>query len=539
MSSNKETYMKTKYIFAGLAAVMMVGVTSCDSLNTEPQGSTLTSEQKSEIVSALPERGAAGVRAIFSGMNVYEPNYDVLGGRHNDFGFSSVLYFTDANTEDQSGANTGYNWSGNSADFYDRTYTSNECQIVWNDHYQIIYTANNVCAAYAEAMPEDEEGKFFYAQGLGARAYMYLSLAQLYQFTYKGNETKPCVPLITDVTSADAALNGAPRASVADIYAQIKSDIDLSIDLLKDNAYKRADKRYISLAVAYGIRARMNLVMQNWAEAAADAQAAIDAADIEGIAPASRETVSTPYFANSTEGDWMWGILVAETDDVVSSGIVNWISHNGTFNYGYGQYSKGHQINIKLYDAIPSTDVRKGWWSGADGTNPALSQEYNDYLAANGFPPYTNCKFNTYNGKLDCDVNANDIPLMRIEEMYLIKAEAMAKAGQDGKAFLESFVKTYRDPAYTCKGDVQEAVYFQKRIEFWGEGLIWYDFMRLGKDLDRRGGGFDPTYVFTIKAGDPILLWRLPQTEIEANPALTDDDNNETVPLPKPVPDEE
>ena len=128
---------------------------------------------------------------------------------------------------------------------------------------------------------------------------------------------------------------------------------------------------------------------------------------------------------------------------------------------------------------------------------------------------------------------------MRVEEMYLIKAEAMAKAGQDGKSFLESFVKTYRDPSYTCNGDVLEAVYFQKRIELWGEGLIWYDVMRLNKGIDRRGGGFAATVVFDIKPGDPILLWRLPQTEINANVAISDADNNETTPAPKPVKDEE
>ena len=183
--------------------------------------------------------------------------------------------------------------------------------------------------------------------------------------------------------------------------------------------------------------------------------------------------------------------------------------------------------------------MRKGWWSGADGQNSYLPEKYNTYLANYGFAPYTNCKFNTYNGELECDVNANDIPLMRVEEMYLIKAEAMAKAGQDGKAFLENFVKTYRNPEYTCTGDVQEEVYFQKRIELWGEGLIWFDFMRLNKNLDRRGGGFDATAVFVINAGDPILLWRIPQTEIEANPALTDADNNETTPVPQPVADVE
>lgn len=528
--------MNVKYILSSLV-VASVAVTSCTDLDTAPEGATITSEQKSEILASLPERGEAGVRGIFSGMTEYLPNYTAFGGsRHNDFGFTSVLYLTDANSEDVSSSTSGYNWAGSTLNFSSRIYTSYDCQIVWNDHYMIIYAANNVVAGYPED-PTDDEGMFFLAQGLGARAYMYFSLAQLYQFTYKGNESKPCVPIITNENSNEAAQNGAARNTVEEVYAQVKADIDKAITLLEGSSYSRKDKRYISLAVAYGIRARVNLVMQNWSAAASDAQAAITAAAAEKISPATIAEVSSPYFANSTEVDWMWGALVAETDDVVSSGIVNWISHCGTFNYGYCQYSGGRQINKKLYEQIPATDVRKGWWSGADGTNAYLSKEYNDYLDTYGFPAYTSCKFNTYNGQLECDVNANDIPLMRVEEMYLIQAEALAMAGQDGRSVLENFVRTYRDPSYSCTGNVQDEVFLQKRVELWGEGLIWYDYMRLNKGLDRRGGGFDPTAVFYIQPNDPILLWRLPQSEIQANPALTDADNNETTPAPTPVAD--
>lgn len=535
--------MNVKYLLSSFVAASLA-LTSCTDLDTAPQGSTLTSDQKSDVINAQPSRGEAGVRAVFSGMNVYLPNYTALGNvtRHNDFGYSSVMMFTDANTEDQSSANNGYNWAGNDLDYSDRIYTSRESQIVWNDHYQIIYAANNVCASYASGDPTDDQGKFFYAQGLAARAYMYLNLAQLYQFTYKGNETKPCVPIITDENSNEAAANGAPRATVQEVYAQIKKDIDHAIELLTSTSYKAtgADEvRFISKATAYGIRARMNLVMQNWAEAASDAQSAIDAAKEMDIVPADRSLVSEPYFNSRYCAGIMWCICIEETDDVVTSGIVNWISHCGTFNYGYCQYSGGHQINKKLYNQIPDTDVRKGWWSGDDGTNKYLSSEYNAYLSSYGFAPYTSCKFASYDGTLDCSTNANDIPLMRVEEMYLIKAEAMAKAGEDGKTFLENFVRTYRDPSYTCTGDVQEAVYFQKRIELWGEGLIWYDVMRLNKGIDRRGGGFDATVVYNIPAGDPILLWRLPQTEINANVAISESDNNETAPAPNPVADTE
>jgi hypothetical protein len=127
---------------------------------------------------------------------------------------------------------------------------------------------------------------------------------------------------------------------------------------------------------------------------------------------------------------------------------------------------------------------------------------------------------------------------MRVEEMYLILAEAQHMAGQNGKSTLEQFIKTYRDPAYVCTAsDVQNEVYRQKRIELWGEGRIWFDVMRLNKGVDRRGAGYEPNCVLNIPANDPILLWRLPQTEINGNSALTDADNNPSTPVPSAVED--
>ena len=64
---------------------------------------------------------------------------------------------------------------------------------------------------------------------------------------------------------------------------------------------------------------------------------------------------------------------------------------------------------------------------------------------------------------------------MRVEEMYLIKAEALAMSGQPaaGAQVLTDFVKTYRDPAFTLTAGtaeaVQDAVWMQRRVELWGE----------------------------------------------------------------------
>ncbi len=536
--------MKTKYIFAsGLLTSMIFA--GCQDLDTFPEGDTVTDDQKSEVYELNPERTQAAINTIYAQFSQYEPNYSSLGAaRHNDIGYPTIMLCTDANGMDVVSEDNGYNWQGNSLDYSDRSYTSYECQMVWNDLYNIIFSANNAIISL-DPESDDAEEQHYMGQALAARAYGYFVLAQLYQFNYVGHESDPCVPLITDVNIEEVTQNGAPRATVKEVYEQIESDLESAISYLEISesaGESRDDRRYIDQAVAYGLSARVHLTKQEWEEAAEAAQKAINLTD---ATPATISEVTGPAFSDIDEPNWMWGILINETDDVVSSGIVNWISHMGSFNYGYAWYSGGKQINKALFATIPDTDVRKGWWldENLNSANLTSDQLYCvvDYA---GFGAYTQVKFAPYNGELYTSTNANDIPLMRIEEMYLILAEAQAMNGQTGtaKSTLENFITSYRDPSYTCTAssaaDIQEEVYRQRRIELWGEGLNWYDIMRLNKDVDRRGAGFpDASSVYNIAAGSDILLWRIPQNEITSNKALTEDDNNPSASAPSPVSD--
>ena len=407
---------------------------------------------------------------------------------------------------------------------------------------------NNVITTIDPATTEPASQKFL-GQALAARAFSYHVLAQLYQFNYVGHETSPCVPLITNENSEEAAQNGIGRATVQEVYDQIKKDLDQAITFLaaaEEAGETNADKRYISAAVAYGLRARMNLTMQNWNEAAADANSAIAAftGSPVSIATLSQDLCTSKVFSDLSETNWMWGINVDETDDVVSSGIVNWISHMGSMNYGYANFSMGKQINLALYNTISDTDVRKGWWLDENGESPIITTAEEKEWISYYYGPYTQVKFAPYNGVVGQSTNANDMPLMRIEEMYLIKAEAEAMSGNvgAGNSTLRDFITTYRDPEYSFNGssatDIQDEIYRQRRIELWGEGLIWFDIMRLNKPVDRRGAGFpNATSVFNIQPGDPILLWRLPENEIMSNPMLSSEDNNQAVDVPQPVAD--
>lgn len=539
--------MKKKYISILLAPVLFAFIGCEDNLDTVPEGGIVTDKTKEEVYKNDPSKAKAAVNAIFAQFSQYAPNYTALGDRtrHNDFGYGSVMMFTDANGEDMAMEVIGYNWANSSLDFSDREFDSDEAQIVWNDLYSIIFNCNNVIGAI-DAESTEATLQFNVAQGYATRAFSYWNLAQLYQFNYKGNESSPCVPLVTDLNAAEVAVNGVPRSTVQEVYNLILSDINTAVDLLKaaedaESPVVRDDKRYISLAVAYGLRARIHLTMHMYAEAAADAQAAIDASD---ATPGSMDDVGKPSFMSVTENNWMWGIIIAETDGVVTSGIINWISHLGSLNWGYCNYNGGRQINKKLFNQIPSSDVRKGWFLDADGTSPNLDAEQAAQMESVGYRPYTHVKFAPYNNENATTTNANDIPLMRIEEMYLIKAEALAMSGGDGKGVLESFVQTYRNPDYVCSAagstEIQEEVFQQRRVELWGEGLNWFDIMRLNKGVDRRGGGYtNSTMVFNIAPNSDILLWRISEAEIEANPMISHSDNNPAAPAPEPVPDED
>ena len=529
---------KYKFIASAFAALAMV---SCNDLDTAPMGSTVTTTQKSEAVEANPDRIKASIAAIPAGFY----NFGKLTGEgnHNDLYYAATMIFTDSRGMDMVSDDIGYNWFASSVDYTDISATNFTPYTIWTTAYKQIESANSVVKTIGTYEPADDDLKHYLAQALTIRAFDYYTLAQYFQHTYAGNEDKPCVLIITEENMDAVPNSGCKRSTVAEVYAQIMSDLDCAIELLSATSVTREDKRYVDLAVAYGMRARVNLVMNNWAAAAADAQAAIDNT---AATPYAVSQVDHPGFSDIDDAAWMWGILVAETDRPVTSGICNYPSHMGSLNYGYASVGAWKKINKSLYAQIPATDVRKGWWLNEECQSPNIDANQAAYVAANSIPAYTHMKFGCYQDKLGTSTNANDIPLMRVEEMYLILAEAQAMAGDPatGAATLEAFVKTYRDPAYTCAAKegqeltatmVQDKVWFQRRIELWGEGFSYGDMMRLKKDMDRRGSGFESHTTFFIPTGSDALIYPIPHDEIEANEMLTEADNNPTPASPEPV----
>lgn len=543
--------MKFNKIFLLAAASTMI--VSCADLDTEPMGGTVTETQKATTAEANPERVSAGVTGITTMFSIYNN----VSETHDDFGYPSVMLYLDSRGVDMVGCDVGYNWFSSGLDLTDRAVNSRVTRVIWSTMYNQIFAANQVTNSIP-ADTEDKTLKFYLAQALTLRAFDYFNLAQLYQFTYKGNEDAPCVPIITEKNALEVAGSGIARNTVKEVYDQIMSDLNNAVSMLESTDKKRDDKRYISLDVAYGLRARVELVLQDWAAAASDAQKAIN---VSTARPATIKEVSKPTFQSLDEPNWMWGILISETDRVVTSGIVNWISHMGSLNYGYASVGAWRRINPTLYAAINPTDARKGWFLDNSGVSANLNEDQQAYLTKTAdAPAYTQVKFAPYKDEIYAGTNANDVPLMRIEEMYLILAEAQAMAGDptSGKNTLETFVKTYRDPSYTCNAStaeaVQNAAWVQRRIELWGEGLAFFDLLRLRKGIDRASTAWkgvdknmaaynylivdtqadEAAAIQQVKAGNGgttgedinYLIFQIPNAEVEGNPLINSTDNN-------------
>lgn len=546
--------MKNLYKYISVAALAFAA-TGCADLDTQYYGYYVTSDQKADAVTANPELAQAAVSAVFSQFGSLFGQYT---SNHYDFGYPSLMIGLDSKTADFHSKYSGYNWYVDWEGYLSPNQNGEPTGMTWLETYKQIKTANDLIANL-DPESEDPTIQFYLGQGLAVRAFDYWVLAQLYQFNYAAVDpaTAKTVPLITVENTEEASANGCARATVQETYDMILDDITNAISLIAkseltpERVSDNKPKRMVSLAVAYGLRARIYLTMHKYAEAASDAQDAIDA--FAG-SPYSISDVSVPGFTSSEDNAWMWAIAVASTDRPVTTGICNWPSMMGSFNYGYCTVGAWRWISSKLYETIPSTDVRKGWWLDENCKSAHLSaaqQEYIDGYVGSGtgsltdtgsdIMPYTQVKYGLFGGTMGEYCEAYDVPMMRIEEMYLILAEAqgMSVSVSVGAKTLSDFVSAYRDPSYkytaTDAAAFQEEVVRQRRIELWGEGLAYFDVMRLNQGIDRVGTRAADQMNYQIASGDPCLIFCIPQDELTANKLISAADNNPAGSRPTPV----
>lgn len=513
-----------KYNKISMLLLGAVALVSCNDIDEQnPAGGSYLLDQVKETNAAIASRSEATFNGMFTMMGAPYATYGSDQGRADDFGYISASFSNDIEAADIVVANNNYNWFSTAAELTSRTPNYANPYM----RYKLPYNQIGVCN---ELIMGQDEGSNVWAQAKAMRAFAYMNLAQNFAFGYTIDKDALCIPLLTD--GVDYTNN--PRATVEEVYNYILTDLNEAIEALEANPVKRTDKTRIDAQVALGLRARCNLAMGNWAAAAADAEKAM-----EGYTPASIADLSAPAFVSLDEKNWMWGILQDAGVGGSYATSASWIgSFSGSsYSAGTGCYAC---VNVLLYNKISDTDVRKGWWVNENLESPLLEGQvwgtakgqdistyaYDDKVE---FLPYTNVKFGMKSG-IGSTSNNNDWPLMRVEEMYLIKAEGLAKSGNKaGAEAALNALMAFRDPNYSVSDrglTLEDEIWFQRRVELWGEGFGTWDVKRLGKPVVRFHAGketnWPDAFQFNLAADDGWLNMRFSQRETDNNKGIVD-----------------
>ncbi len=434
------------------------------------------------------------------------------------------------------------------------------CQVPWTYYYGWIKNCNNVLSL-VEGEPDESQ-----AYGIGIayamRAMFYMDLARMYaQKTYADDTTAETVPIVLEDTSLDDLATN-PRATNEDMWAFILDDLDKAETYLAD--YERSDKYTPDLSVVYGLKARAYLTMEDWPNAESYAKQAQ-----EGYKLLTEDQYldrSTGF--NTPNSSWMFAVTFKDTDDNILLNDADgcwgtWmVIEIGDSGCGYAaNYGNPVRIDRHLYETIPSTDFRKKCFldfaiddmSRSDAIN-AIS-DYSDvpesiYTTAaatnSGAIGGLEVKFRPVGGEHSNQYAALTmaVPLMRVEEMYLIEAEAAGRQEESrGITLLTAFAQT-RDPNYNYSDAVHNDAYgnastsqfineiwWQRRVELWGEGFATFDIKRLNKGIIRNYSGTNhpETYRWNVGSyetnGDNIYPdWMdlcICQTEVNYNTSCT------------------
>lgn len=465
-----------------------LSLTSCID-ETQPAGSTVTQGQLSG--------SDKGLDAMLSAMPAYMKTVGVWSSGAYDFGYPSIIIARNIMCGDcmqpYNGYQHFYSYQSVTKNLDDEYLLS---QINWYFYNFAVRT----CESLIDAIDENTDNatrQSYLAQGITYRAALLLDMARTYE--YLPSEISPVNADGNDISGLTIPVNipgvtdpdNNPRMKHDEMRDYLLGQCDKAIDLFTKSGVAPASKSMPSLGVAYGVKARVYMWDEDYANAATTADLAIAAS---GATPLTRDQFinTTTGFNDMTPSSWMWGLQIEPTDDAV--GYTGWGSFTiaeATIGYA-GLRNCTQMVDRNFYESISDDDWRKLLWKAPSGSALAGQEPFLDAAKGATIPAYSSIKFRCGQGVTNdfYTTFAVAIPLMRVEEMHLIKAEALAHTSYSaGKKALDDFVKTYRYEEYTNPATDQETLinecFKQKSIELWGEGQTFFDVKRLNVSVTR------------------------------------------------------
>ncbi len=352
---------------------------------------------------------------------------------------------------------------------------------IWLTAYSTINRTNNVLTNL-DKLDTPEKRTSVEGQAKFIRGLVYFDLVRLYARAWNdGTPTSnPGVPIVLIPTTVITPDNQVSRNTVAEVYTQIIADLTAA------EAKSPADNGLLAnSAAAAAVLSRVYLQQGRFAEAANAADRAISASVAAGGG------LNASYADNFVSG----GDVVPNTREDIFAIQVNAQTQNGNdrLTTFYSQYQRA---DVEIQDQL------LGQFEPGD-----------DRLSLFTIDPKK--KDPTYSDKYDALYG--NVKLIRLDEMYLTRAEGNFRAGTQVGAPPLDDVNLIRSraqlPALTAL--TLDEILKERKLELAFEGF------RLGDLKRNQESTTDPLTGTAIPWNSPRLILPIPLREINANPNLT------------------
>ena len=342
---------------------------------------------------------------------------------------------------------------------------------VWLDGYQAINQTNYVIANLdkADAAQKDRlEGEAKFLRGL-----TYFDLARLFGKSYNDGSptTNLAVPIVLTPTTQVDASSQVPRATVDAVYQQAISDLSTA-----EAKLPAANSFFANKYSAAAILARLYLQKGDYANALKEANTVISSGKFQ----------LTPNY--SDEFPYPGQVHVDNTSEDVFAIQVTPQSGTNSFNTYYASADNAGRGDIVIKDSFLNE------FTTGDTRISVYNQDSGGVLRAD--------KFDNVDG---------NVHVIRLAELYLIRAEANSRLGSTTGATPAADVNTIRERAglSDLATVTIDDILNERKLELAFEGGF---FLHDAKRLKQNVGVFP--------YNSPKLVFPVPDREINANPKL-------------------
>lgn len=509
--------MKTGFYIASVLALFMLSGCGDDFLDKKPSAQ-LSQEQIEEAAKtdlSLLNGYVAGIYA-----NMYKAQ---TGGteNHDDFGQKGYDIYSDMLSSDMVLGAEIYGWYSEIARYQaTKDYTTDPAYQPWRYYYRIIQGANGVIDALGgtDSVQTEPTQRYIMGQAKALRAYGYFYLSQFYSTGF-GDGTERILPIYTTTRVPNQPLGTAEQ-----VYNLMENDLTQAIDYL--DGFTRTSKDQINASVAKGLLAYVLAARGTTADLQKVVQLTDEIINTGGFRLNTKEEVTAQFdgtgllinpqsgFNKVSNLSWMWGVDLTLANNL---DLVSWWGQVDLFTYSYAWAGDVKVIDNGLYEQIREDDIRKQQF--VDVYGDGLYLPINKFYASQRTRELSEDEIGGQRSIID------DYVYMRLEEFYLLNAEANAKLNNESEAkqrladLLDKRIEDYSYIEALTGQELLDEIYLQTRIELWGEGKAYLSVKRNKLTITRGDNHlFLKGKSFTYDSDE--LTFPIPQAEVLDNPVL-------------------